>query len=74
MPGSPPLLLHRTGPQLDLSWPARWAGFVLEYKTNLASPFWTVPPYSPQLLNGTNTLRTNTTGNAGFFRLSKVGP
>jgi O-glycosyl hydrolase len=64
--------LARTKTNLVLSWPVAFAGFTLQFSTNLASGNWTtIPSPAPQIV-GTNYQEflpaTNTTL---FFRLTK---
>jgi len=71
LPLGPALSLARSGPNVAISWPADFAGFSLQYATNLAQPQpW--PPASPlpALTDGRFAV-TNTADRIRFYRLTQ---
>ena len=49
---SPALALSTSGGQLNLTWPAASADFMVWASTNLSVPNWAAVPVTPQLING----------------------
>ena len=67
----PQLTISATGPNLVLSWPSNFSGFVLQASTNLASSAWITNLPPPVLVNGQNTVTDPISGTQQFFRLSE---
>lgn len=64
--GAPVLSVSRSGQDFNISWDAAYAGYTLEYKTNLSDAAWTVMPGV-----STNGISVNSSTGNRFFRLRK---
>jgi uncharacterized repeat protein (TIGR03803 family) len=70
MPG-PRLSLDRVGGQLLLSWRTNYAGFALQFSTNLALANWTVCTKPPMVVDHEYYVTNPVTGPNAFYRLKK---
>jgi uncharacterized repeat protein (TIGR03803 family) len=66
----PQLTIVRSGTNVMLTWPTNYAGFTLEFATNLVSPtVWKTNSTAPVVVNGQNTMTNPISGTQTFFRL-----
>src|SRR5207245_2196065 len=70
--GRPTLRVVRSGPSVQLSWPADATNYVLEAAGSLASgTLWRTVTNAPTSQNGWQTLTLSVTNAPQFFRLTK---
>ncbi len=67
----PKLNQVKSGGNIMLSWPANWAGFYVQYATNLPPTTWISNPASPAIINGQCVVTDSVSGGPRFYRLTK---
>jgi len=70
----PRLQLRLNSPNLIISWPTNWTGYILEGTPHLAPANWTTNSLPPYPLDGTHTnyaVSVNAASGTQFFRLKK---
>lgn len=68
-PTSPTVNISYGGGNVVLSWPTNFAGYILEYTTNLAADNWLTNSSTPFPVNGQYTITNAPTSGTRFYRL-----
>jgi Leucine Rich Repeat (LRR) protein len=69
---APPLAIIQSGANVILTWSADFAGYTLQFTTNLIPPVaWTTVTPAPVIINDLNTVTNLISGTKKFYRLSQ---
>ena len=68
----PPLTIVHSGTSVQVTWPTNFAGFTLQFTTNLVSPaVWSTVSPAPAVVGGQYVVTNGNSGSSKFYRLSQ---